>query len=193
MRKTVPRTQARQPPGGLLQVPRLLDLQQTAQYLGMSPWTVRVLEASGVIPRVVIPLSNGRELRSCSSKVPTVICPRRTNQARRLLPAATLAASGSRLSGESRRSVLSSRPRSSPPSPTPSAASATITVPVWPTTSQVGKSFDCTQHVKRSGCRSGIAPADLRPLHERRDREFVMGRTLCDWIAWKQRKPSWRR
>ena len=42
---------------------RLLDLQQTAHYLGVSPWTVRDLEASGVIPRVVIPLSNGRELR----------------------------------------------------------------------------------------------------------------------------------
>jgi hypothetical protein len=44
-------------------VSRLLDLQQTAQYLGVSPWTIRDLEASGVIPRVVIPLSNGRELR----------------------------------------------------------------------------------------------------------------------------------
>ena len=42
---------------------RLLDLQQTARYPGVSPWTVRDLEASGVIPRVVIPLSNGRELR----------------------------------------------------------------------------------------------------------------------------------
>jgi len=42
---------------------RLLDLQQTAHYLGVSPWTVRDLEASGVIPRVVIPLSNGKELR----------------------------------------------------------------------------------------------------------------------------------
>ena len=43
--------------------PRLLDLQQAAQYLGVSPWTVRDLETSGVIPRVVIPLPNGRELR----------------------------------------------------------------------------------------------------------------------------------
>ena len=42
---------------------RLLDLQQAAEYLGVSPWTVRDLEASGVIPRVAIPLPNGRELR----------------------------------------------------------------------------------------------------------------------------------
>ena len=42
---------------------RLLDLQQAARYLGVSPWTVRDLEASGVIPRVLIPLPNGRELR----------------------------------------------------------------------------------------------------------------------------------
>jgi hypothetical protein len=42
---------------------RLLDLQQAAQYLGVSPWTVRDLETSGVIPRVLIPLPNGRELR----------------------------------------------------------------------------------------------------------------------------------
>jgi len=42
---------------------RLLGLQQAARYLGVSPWTVRGLEASGVIPRVLIPLPNGRELR----------------------------------------------------------------------------------------------------------------------------------
>jgi hypothetical protein len=78
------------------------------------------------------------------------------------LTAATLAASDSRLSGASQASVLSYRPRSSPPSPTPSAASATITVPEWPTTSPVGRSFDCTRRVKRSGSRSGIAPADPR-------------------------------
>ena len=42
---------------------RLLDLQEAARYLGVSPWTVRDLEASGVIPRVVIPLPNGRQLR----------------------------------------------------------------------------------------------------------------------------------
>jgi hypothetical protein len=42
---------------------RLLDLQQAARYLGVSPWTVRDLETSGVIPRVVIPLPNGRQLR----------------------------------------------------------------------------------------------------------------------------------
>jgi hypothetical protein len=78
------------------------------------------------------------------------------------LTAATLAASGSRLSRASRASLLSYQPRSSRPSPTPSAASATITDPEWPTTSPVGRSFDCTQRVKRSGARSGIAPADPR-------------------------------
>jgi hypothetical protein len=42
---------------------RLLELDQTARYLGVSPWTVRDLEASGVLRRVSIPLGNGRELR----------------------------------------------------------------------------------------------------------------------------------
>ncbi len=44
-------------------VPRLLDLQATAQYLGISPWTVRDLEAAGVLKRVCIPLPGGRDLR----------------------------------------------------------------------------------------------------------------------------------
>lgn len=43
--------------------PRLLDLVQTAQYLGVSAWTVRDLEASGTLQRVSIPLAGGRELR----------------------------------------------------------------------------------------------------------------------------------
>ncbi len=43
--------------------PRLLDLEATAAYLGVSPWTVRDLEASGTLPRVRIPLPNGGELR----------------------------------------------------------------------------------------------------------------------------------
>jgi hypothetical protein len=42
---------------------RLLELDQTARYLGLSPWTVRDLEATGVLRRVSIPLGNGRELR----------------------------------------------------------------------------------------------------------------------------------
>src|SRR6266581_4785283 len=45
------------------QIGRLLDLDQTAVYLGVSPWTVRDLEAGGTIRRVRVPLSNGRELR----------------------------------------------------------------------------------------------------------------------------------
>ena len=43
--------------------PRLLDLPQTAEYLGISPWTVRDLESSGVLRRILIPLPGGRELR----------------------------------------------------------------------------------------------------------------------------------
>lgn len=43
-------------------LPRLLDLDATAAYLGVSPWTVRDLEAAGILSRVRIPLPNG-ELR----------------------------------------------------------------------------------------------------------------------------------
>ncbi len=53
--------------GGALAViaiePRLLSLEDAARYLGVSPWTVRELEWSGVLPRVRIPLGNGKELR----------------------------------------------------------------------------------------------------------------------------------
>ena len=44
-------------------VPRLLSLDATAAYLGISSWTVRDLEAAGVLPRVRVPLPNGGELR----------------------------------------------------------------------------------------------------------------------------------
>ncbi len=43
--------------------PRLLSLENTAIYLGVSPWTVRDLEAAGVLPGVRIPLPNGGDLR----------------------------------------------------------------------------------------------------------------------------------
>lgn len=43
-------------------VPRLLDLRATARYLGVSTWTVRDLEAGGVLRRVCVPL-HGRDLR----------------------------------------------------------------------------------------------------------------------------------
>jgi hypothetical protein len=43
--------------------PRLLDLPTAAGYLGISPWTARDLEASGMLRRVRIPLPNGSELR----------------------------------------------------------------------------------------------------------------------------------
>jgi excisionase family DNA binding protein len=43
--------------------PRLLDLEQAAVYLGLSPWTVRELEAKRVLPRVRVPLPGSGELR----------------------------------------------------------------------------------------------------------------------------------
>ena len=43
--------------------PRLLDLHATAAYIGVSEWTVRDLEAAGIIARIRIPLSNHGELR----------------------------------------------------------------------------------------------------------------------------------
>lgn len=42
--------------------PRLLDLRATARYLGVSPWTVRDLEAAGVLMRVCVPFLR-RDLR----------------------------------------------------------------------------------------------------------------------------------
>ena len=44
-------------------VPRLLDLRATANYLGVSEWTVRDLDAAGVLHRVRVPLPNEGELR----------------------------------------------------------------------------------------------------------------------------------
>jgi excisionase family DNA binding protein len=44
-------------------IPRLLDLEAAAAYLGVSPSTIRDLEAAGVLPRVRVPLPGGRELR----------------------------------------------------------------------------------------------------------------------------------
>ena len=43
--------------------PRLLDLDASAAYLAVSPWTVRDLIANGTLVRVRIPLPNGGELR----------------------------------------------------------------------------------------------------------------------------------
>jgi hypothetical protein len=43
--------------------PRLLNLDGAAAYLSMSPWTIRDLEAAGVLPRVRVPLPRGGELR----------------------------------------------------------------------------------------------------------------------------------
>lgn len=43
--------------------PRLLDLKSAAAYLGVSPWTIRDLEASGTLRRVNVPLGMGKDLR----------------------------------------------------------------------------------------------------------------------------------
>jgi len=43
--------------------PRLLDLKAAAAYLAVSSWTVRDLEASGVLRRVNIPVSAQKDLR----------------------------------------------------------------------------------------------------------------------------------
>ena len=47
---------------GLL-LPRLLDLKCTGAYLSISPWTVRDLEAAGILTRVRLPVPNHGELR----------------------------------------------------------------------------------------------------------------------------------
>lgn len=44
-------------------VPRLLDLEGAAEYLGLSTWTVRDLEWKGVLPRVRLPNGKGGEIR----------------------------------------------------------------------------------------------------------------------------------
>jgi hypothetical protein len=43
--------------------PRLFNLDTAAAYLSMSPWTIRDLEAKGILPRVRVPLPQGGELR----------------------------------------------------------------------------------------------------------------------------------
>jgi hypothetical protein len=45
------------------QIRRLLDLEGAAAYLSVSEWTIRDLEAAGVLSRVRVPLPNGGELR----------------------------------------------------------------------------------------------------------------------------------
>ncbi len=42
---------------------RLFDVREAAAYLGVSPWTLRGLEAVGAVPRVRVPLPGGGELR----------------------------------------------------------------------------------------------------------------------------------
>ncbi len=43
-------------------VPRLLNLKAAAAYLGVSPWTIRDLEAAGTLKRVSIPVGR-KDLR----------------------------------------------------------------------------------------------------------------------------------
>ena len=56
-------TTGRAAPADSGMTPRLFDLEQAATYRGLSPWTVRGLEAKGVLPRVRVPLPGGGELR----------------------------------------------------------------------------------------------------------------------------------
>jgi hypothetical protein len=44
-------------------MPRLLDVQAAADYLSVSVWTIRDLEAAGELQRVRLPLSGHREVR----------------------------------------------------------------------------------------------------------------------------------
>jgi hypothetical protein len=43
--------------------PRVLDVDGSARYLSVSPWTIRDLYASGRLARVRLPLEGDRELR----------------------------------------------------------------------------------------------------------------------------------
>jgi hypothetical protein len=43
--------------------PRLLDREGTASYLSVSVWTVRDLEAAGILHRVRVPMPNGEKLK----------------------------------------------------------------------------------------------------------------------------------
>jgi hypothetical protein len=43
--------------------PRLLNVDGTAEYLAVSTWTVRDLEAGGHLPRVRLPLPGGKDIR----------------------------------------------------------------------------------------------------------------------------------
>jgi hypothetical protein len=43
--------------------PRLLGLESTATYLGLSSWKVRELEGAGILQRVRVPLPGDREIR----------------------------------------------------------------------------------------------------------------------------------
>src|SRR2546428_14013901 len=56
----------------LLRPGRLFDIDRAAAYLGVSPWTVRDLEAAGTIKRVRAPLPGGRELRKLAFATPAL-------------------------------------------------------------------------------------------------------------------------
>lgn len=44
--------------------PRLLNLSRAAEYLGLSPWTLRQLVANGVVPRVRLPIGRASRDRT---------------------------------------------------------------------------------------------------------------------------------
>jgi len=58
-----PRKPTHEPMAVTTCAPRLLDVDAAAAYLGVSSWTIRDLDAAGVLPRVRVPLPNGGELR----------------------------------------------------------------------------------------------------------------------------------
>jgi hypothetical protein len=60
--RPVKRPQGRKPAEPTID-PRLLDMPNAEAYSGLSRWTLRGLEAAGVLQRVHITLPNGRELR----------------------------------------------------------------------------------------------------------------------------------
>jgi hypothetical protein len=104
---------------------------------------------------------------------------------------AALAASGSRWSGEPGVSPLVPTTVIAP-SPTPSAASATITVPSG---LPAGGRSSTARGMSSNLARGAGSPPDQAPLTpgrcaalvtSGRDPELVMSRAVCNWIGWKR-------
>ena len=61
------------PPAGV--TPRLLSVRQAAEYLGLSPWTVRELEAAGTLARVRLPVRKVLFDRAALDRLIATGCP----------------------------------------------------------------------------------------------------------------------